>query len=93
MVLHKDPFRAFQEELAGLDRDIASRKAAKAAPQDRLSLAKAEFEQLRERYKLSVADVITFFPEEEGVAYLQELIAANEAKPKRRRKAGSTEAE
>lgn len=93
MVLHKDPFRAFQEELAGLDRTIAERSAAKSTPQDRLSLARAEFERLRDRYKLSVADVVAFFPEEEGVTYLQELIAANEAKPRRRRKSSTTDAE
>jgi hypothetical protein len=41
---------------------------------------------LRERYGLTVADVVAFFPEEEGVAYLQALIAVKEAKPKRRYK-------
>jgi hypothetical protein len=30
-----------------------------------------------------VADVVAFFPEEEGIAYLQELIVAAQAKPRR----------
>jgi hypothetical protein len=36
-----------------------------------------------------VADVVAFFPEEEGIAYLQQLIVASEAKPVRRRKSPS----
>ena len=52
----------------------------------RLVQAKAEFMALRERYALTVADVVAFFPEEEGVAYLQGLIAAKDAQPKRRSK-------
>jgi hypothetical protein len=48
--------------------------------------ARAEFLALKERYKLSIADVVTFFPEEEGIAYLQGLIAQAEAKPRRGRK-------
>jgi hypothetical protein len=34
-----------------------------------------------------VADVVSWFPAEEGIAYLQALIAASEPKPRRRRKA------
>jgi hypothetical protein len=48
--------------------------------------AREEFLTLRERYKLSVADVVAFFPEEEGIAYLQALIAQAQAKPRRGRK-------
>lgn len=53
----------------------------KPSADDRLLQAKAEFTALRERYGLTVADVIAFFPEEEGVAYLQGLIAQSEGKP------------
>lgn len=83
-------FRRFQEELAALDHKSvtpAKEKAAakgKSAPA-RLVQAEAEFRVLRERYALTVADVVGFFPEEEGIAYLQALIAAQETKGKRRR--------
>ena len=53
---------------------------------DPLAAAKAEFEALRVRHGLTVADVVAWFPAEEGVAYLQALIAASEPKPRRRRK-------
>lgn len=35
--------------------------------------AKEEFLALRKRYGLTVADVVMFFPEEEGVAYAKQL--------------------
>lgn len=53
---------------------------------DPLAGAKAEFEALRIRHGLTVADVVSWFPAEEGIAYLQGLIAASEPKPRRRRK-------
>ena len=56
---------------------------------DPLAGAKAEFEALRLRHGLTVADVVSWFPAEEGIAYLQALIAASEPKPRRRRKAGA----
>lgn len=79
---NQDAFRRFQDELAALDRQ----KAAAGSPEQRMARARNEFLQLRERYQLSIADVVTFFPEEEGIAYLQQLIASAEAKPKRGRK-------
>lgn len=83
-------FRQFQEELAALDRKHQSGKEKptprKDAAEARLLQARAEFASLRERYALTVADVVAFFPEEEGIAYLQGLIAAAEAKPARRSK-------
>lgn len=87
-------FRQFQEELAALDRKkapSAPEKPApkKASPKDRLSQAKAEFLELRERFGLTVADVVAFFPEEEGVTYLQGLIQGLEAKPRRRKKSSA----
>jgi hypothetical protein len=89
-------FRQFQEELAALDRKNDAQGKERPMPRKesahaRLLQAKAEFMALRERYGLTVADVIAFFPEEEGVAYLQGLIAEKEAKPKRRSK-GSRQA-
>jgi len=79
----KDAFRQFQEELAALDKEQQARRSdAKEKPMDR---ARREFLALRERYQLSVADVVAFFPEEEGIAYLQALIAASEAPQRKRR--------
>lgn len=83
--------RQFQEELAALERK--NNPQAKERPMSkkesahtRSAQAQAELVVLRERYGLTVADVVAFFPEEEGVAYLQALIAATEAKPRRRSK-------
>ncbi|HET8764262.1 MAG TPA: 2-hydroxyacyl-CoA dehydratase [Rhodanobacter sp.] len=86
-------FRQFQNELSALDAASSEPPAHSAAPvttpASRLARAKAEFLALRDRYQLSVADVVAFFPEEEGIVYLQSLIAASAAKPGRRRtKAG-----
>lgn len=89
-------FRQFQAELAALDskkpkddpptpsRAKAPRPSKKAAEAERLEQARRDFLALREKYQLSVADVVTFFPEEEGIAYLQALLA--EPMPKRRRR-------
>ncbi|WP_380020011.1 2-hydroxyacyl-CoA dehydratase [Dokdonella ginsengisoli] len=84
-------FRQFQEELAALDRKNASpdkveRTPMKESGRARLLRARAEFLALRERYGLSVADVVAFFPEEEGITYLQGLIAEQDAKSRRRSK-------
>jgi len=49
-------------------------------------MAREEFLVLRKRHDLGVADVVAFFPEEEGIAYLQQLIVAAQAKPRRTRK-------
>ena len=77
MAISKDAYRQFQEELAALDRDQEDRRKQSAeTPMER---ARREFNELRERYGLSVADVVAFFPEEEGIAYLQQLIAASAA--------------
>ena len=92
MAIQKDAYRQFQEELAALDKENERRRQqANEPPAQR---AKREFLELRQRYGLSVADVVAFFPEEEGIAYLQGLIAAAEAKPpatRKRRTKGSTE--
>ncbi|MEI7037284.1 2-hydroxyacyl-CoA dehydratase [Fulvimonas yonginensis] len=84
-------FRRFQQELAALDRKNDSQGKERPMPKKesvdaRLLQAKAEFTALRERYGLTVADVVAFFPEEEGIAYLQGLIAERQAKPRRRSK-------
>jgi uncharacterized protein YdcH (DUF465 family) len=97
MTLPKDAFRRFQEELAALDQQIEQRstkkQTAKQAAMSAMERAKLEFLALRERHNLTLADVVSFFPEEEGIAYLQSLIAQTEAKPRRGRKpkAASTE--
>lgn len=76
--------------LAALDRKSARGKdrpiPKKESSLTRLLAAKAEFLALRERYGLTVGDVVTFFPEEEGIAYLQGLIPEKDTKPKRRAK-------
>ncbi|HTV86021.1 MAG TPA: 2-hydroxyacyl-CoA dehydratase [Dyella sp.] len=90
MTLPKDAFRRFQEELAALDQQIedrsAKKKTAKQAALSAMEKARQEFLALQARYKLTVADVVSFFPEEEGIAYLQGLIAQAQAKPRRGRK-------
>lgn len=96
-------FRQFQAELAALDHGRPEPKpeptpapkpapksrplGKKAAEAERLTRAREEFLVLRTRHQLSVADVVAFFPEEEGIAYLQQLIAEQGAKRKRRSKA------
>ncbi|HKT30539.1 2-hydroxyacyl-CoA dehydratase [Dyella sp.] len=93
MTLPKDAFRRFQEELAALDKEIEQRspksrkETAKQAAISAMERAKEEFLALKTRHNLTVADVVAFFPEEEGIAYLQSLIAQQaEAKPRRGRK-------
>lgn len=88
MVVPKDAFRRFQEELAAIDRQQEQRASQNPA-EAKLARAKNEFLALRERHQLTVADVIAFFPEEEGIAYLQQLISQAEAKPVRRKKTPS----
>ena len=88
----KYDFRQFQEELARLERKVEKQQPAKplgkkAAAAQRMAMAREEFLAMRQRHELSVADVVAFFPEEEGIAYLQGLIAASQAKPRRTRKA------
>lgn len=94
----KYDFRQFQDELAALERKQADRKEIVEAPVvakrkpgrpksikiDPLAQARLAFEALRLQYDLSVADVVSWFPEEEGIAYLQALLA--QPAPKRRRK-------
>jgi hypothetical protein len=91
MSTQKYDFRQFQEELAKLEHKVEKQPPSKplgkkAAAAQRLAMAREEFLVLRKRHDLTVADVVAFFPEEEGVAYLQELIAAAQAKPRRTRK-------
>lgn len=103
MTLPKDAFRRFQEELAALDKEIeqrapapkAKKVTAKQAAMTAMERAREEFLALRARHNLTVADVVSFFPEEEGIVYLQSLIAqqAQQPKPRRGRKPkGSTDA-
>lgn len=92
MTPQKYDFRQFQEELAKLERKVEKQQPVakplgkKAAAAQRLAMAREEFLGLRKRHELTVADVVAFFPEEEGIAYLQELIATAQAKPRRTRK-------
>ncbi len=84
-------FRQFQQELAALDRGGHTQVESpstrgKESAEARLLRAKAEFTALRERHGLTIEHVVAFFPEEEGIAYLQKLITGMEAKPRRRSK-------
>lgn len=60
-------FRQFQKDLAAIDDKSEASK-------DPMAQAKAEFLELRKRHKLTVADVVAFFPEEEGVEYILSLM-------------------
>jgi hypothetical protein len=84
MTVEKDAFKRFQEELAALDRKEHLPEQPKGDL--RLINAKADFLAIKKRYGLTVADVVAFFPEEEGIVYLQGLIAATDAKPVRKKK-------
>lgn len=93
MNVQKYDYRQFQEELAKLEPKVepstpkpAKPLGKKAAAAQRLAIAREEFLALRQRHDLGIADVVAFFPEEEGIAYLQELIAAAQAKPRRTRR-------
>jgi phage-related protein len=61
-------FRQFQADLAKID------SQADPSSNDPMAQAKAEFLELRKRHKLTVADVVAFFPEEEGVEYILSLM-------------------
>ena len=93
-------FRQFQEELAKLEgntekpqppkaavvKPVAAKPLGKkAAAAQRLQTAREEFLALRQRHELTVDEVVSFFPEEEGIGYLQQLIVAH-GKPRRTRK-------
>lgn len=87
-------FRQFQQELAALDRKGHAHAEPPSTPGDdsagaRLLRARTEFTALRERHGLTIAHVVAFFPEEEGIAFLQKLISGMEAKPRRRSKSAN----
>ncbi|MGC1549332.1 MAG: 2-hydroxyacyl-CoA dehydratase [Rhodanobacter sp.] len=89
MTLPKDAFRLFQEELAALDsgKEVRAEVRVAETPGDaKLAKAKSEFLALRDRFELSVADVVAFFPERDGIEFLRHMIAASEAKPRRTKK-------
>lgn len=79
MPVSPDALRRFQEELAALDHP----KPALTREQ-LLLIARTEFLNLQRRYSLSVADVVGFFPADEGVEYLRQLIDASSTKRRRR---------
>jgi hypothetical protein len=85
MFVTSDAYQRFQEERSALE-------GKKPTPQNltrvqKLELAKAEFLLLKRKYGLSVADAVAFFPEEDGIAYLQNLIVEVQSKPIRKSKA------
>lgn len=82
MTIPHDAYRRFQEELAALD----SKPIKPLTPEQTMLIARTEFLDLQRKYSLTIADVIAFFPEEEGIAYLQGLLEGAEAKPARRKR-------
>ncbi|KGI76888.1 hypothetical protein [Oleiagrimonas soli] len=68
-------FRQFQKDLAAIDEQAPTSTAPMAQ-------AKAEFLELCKRHNLTVADVVGFFPEEEGIEYIMGLLSARKAKKK-----------
>jgi hypothetical protein len=72
---------------------VEKRRRGRPPKVDPLADARAAFEALRVSYGLTVADVVAWFPEEEGVAYLQALIARAEPKPRKRRTKSAPEPE
>ena len=66
-------FRQFQKDLAAIDEQAP-------ISTDPMAKAKAEFLELRKRHNLTVADVVAFFPEEEGVEYIMGLLSARDGK-------------
>ncbi len=85
MPVSPDAFRRFQDELAALDRP----KAGLTREQE-LLVAKTVFLDLQRLYELTVADVIGFFPPEEGVEYLRQLIESSSTSPTGRRRKRSS---
>lgn len=72
-------WRQFQEELAAVDRKtsgpLSQDELAQLTRAQRLVLAQTEFLALKRKFGLRLDDVMTFFPEEEAIAYLQTLLA------------------
>jgi hypothetical protein len=91
MSVPSDAYSRFQEELSALE-------GKKPTPQNltraqKLELARAEFLALKRKYGLSVADAVAFFPEEDGITYLQNLINEMQTKPVRKSKAKTDRAD
>ena len=86
MAVPPDAFRRFQEELAALERAAQQRAPDPASGEAVKQRARSEFLALRERYGLSLEDVVAFFPEEEGIEYLRRIIAESGTRPPRARK-------
>jgi hypothetical protein len=83
-------FKKFQQELDALEgkaptKPLTATLSKKEQAALRLTKAKADFLTLKEKYSLTIAEAVSLFPEEDGVGYLRELLAASEEKPKRGR--------
>lgn len=73
-------FRQFQDELRKLEGTPPAKPDGKPLSKkeieaQRIEKARAEFQALRARHNLALETVVSFFPEEEGVAYLQRLLS------------------
>jgi hypothetical protein len=82
MPVPSDAYSRFQEELSALEGKKPAQQNLTRA--QKLELAKAEFLALQEKYGLTVGEAVAFYSEEEGLAYLQNLIV--EVQTKRDRK-------
>ena len=76
-----------------LNKPVEKPRRGRPPKVDPLAEARAAFNALRVSYGLSVADVIAWFPPEEGIAYLQSLIASAEPKPRKPRTKPSPDVE
>ncbi|WP_297927398.1 2-hydroxyacyl-CoA dehydratase [Metallibacterium sp.] len=65
----------------------SAQRAAVTPLEMKMARAKSEFLALRQRFSFSVADVIAFFPPEEGIEFLRQIIANSEVKARRVTKA------
>lgn len=79
MRIDDEAYRQFQRELAELDRQqqqLSVDELNQLTFEQKQLLAKTEFLRIKRKYWLTVDDVVSFFPEEESIAYLQSLMTA-----------------
>ena len=55
-------------------RPVGRPPGKKALEAQRLAQAKSQFLALRDKYQLNIGEVVAFFPEDEGLAYLMGLL-------------------
>lgn len=75
---HDEIWRQFQEELGALDnkpdKPLSKEDILKLTREQQLALARTEFHDIQRKYGLNIGDVLSYFPEDESVPYLQSLM-------------------